>query len=206
MIETLSINKKQYNITCSHERADDFLVIYDCEDNGIKYEAIGIFDLSDKKYEKKLFKNLVALFKYIGRSNLSVPKLITIDKVNQVILREKVEGKNVLQMLGESDLEESVYQQLFFLFGCAKKMGLNLEYNPKHYLYVENRLIYIGFTFDEYSEKKDLINNGIMLWYYTSEVVPELEKIGFKRDPKRLKPRGEQNKEIVLSVYKYYNL
>ena len=206
MISKIVINKRTYNVLNSHDRADDFLVIYECELEGKAFEAIGVLSTDDKKFEKKIFKNLVSLFKYLNRSSIGLPKLLAIDKNNQFILREKLVGKSVLQMLGEGNLEEAVYQQLFFLFGCAKKMGLNLDYNPKYYIYLENKLIYLGVTFDEYSEKKDLINDGIMLWYYTTEVVPQLEKIGFKRDQKRLKPRGEQNKEIVLSVYKYYNL
>jgi hypothetical protein len=204
-MEKIVILKEEYVIIQSKLIEDDFLVVHDCMKNEKNYQVLGIHGFDSERHKKRLFKNLLSLMVYVNKSALATPRIVKIDKKQMFIVREVLAGDRIFDLLAKQDLGEDVLSKLFFSFKCAKSMGLNLDYNPASFVWLNGKLYYNALVFVDYVQDKDLINNGLMLWFYTPEAVVQLTKLGYKKDSSRLKPRGEQNKEIVLSVYKHYN-
>ena len=203
MEQNLIINGKEFIVNSIKRIEDDCLIVYSCSFEQELFEAIGIIE-DNEKQKKKLFNNVYKLLKYVDRSPISTPKLVENDKKRWYILRKSSKHPSVLDLLAEGELSEEIYKQLFVIFKCAKSMGLNLDYNPLNFSFVDNKLTYDALTFNEYKEEENLINNGLMLWFYTLEAIKELEQRGYKKDKSRMMNRAELNKTIVLKVYEYY--
>ena len=204
-MEVLSINNKEYLVRSQREFPKDDYVIFVCECEGKMYKiffATGIL----KKQQKKNFKNILALLKWIDRSALRTPRILEVDKKNFFIVREYLFGESPLSLLGNGDLSEEIIAQLLEQFHFAKTMGINLDYRPQSFILFDGKLYYIGDVYDQYKEDENLINKGLMLWFYSAAGRKNLQDCGISVDRTRIKPENVINKDVVLLVYKHYHI
>ena len=206
MENALLINKKEYQVNSSYCVEEDFLIVYNCTRMNKQYQVLGIWGEEEPKRKKRLFKNLIALLKLIQRSSLHVYPLVDFDTKELLVVRELIDGVTVLEQLGEDDLPDQLYARLMEIFSLTKSMKLGIDFHPSNFIYKDGELYYTSLTFDDYSEKENLINKSIMLWVYSKQAIEELKKIGIKKDIKRVKPDAVVNKEVVLLVYKHYQI
>ena len=81
---------------------------------------------------------------------------------------------------------------------------MTLDYEPDKWMLVDGKLYYIYPSFIMYSKEKDLADKYIRLWFNTKELANYLAKLGVFYDKSRLKEDFQTNKQIVLTVCKYY--
>lgn len=165
----------------------------------------------DKLFELwRLGKGTVALdnfryaFKRLKASGLKIPEVVFLDKKNGDVIIEHIEGPTVFDTLREKDLPDELYEQLFNMNWLARANRILLLFDTKNFIFKENQLYYMPFTFDVYTKEKDLSQRDIYYWFYTKQFRERLIALNLPIDKSRIKNEYEQNKEIVLKVVKYY--
>lgn len=186
----------------------DGLDITVCFGHTSKDQEIVIYQINgrDQKEKKVRYRSFVQLMKTIMRSNLRIPRFIEFNKKDFFLVQKTLNVPNVLTLLSQGPLDEEIYSQVFRFEQFAKVMHLNLDYRPQNFVFQNKKLFYIGQTFKQYEEKETLSRKDIRLWVYSPELVTLLKDHQLPFDQGRLKNPNELNKEIVLLVYKFYQI
>lgn len=170
---------------------------------------IGVF--KDKKYYINKFlphteagDELCYSVSRIKTSGIKAPKLFLLDRKNGYVVREFIEGINVMNIIAESDLSEDIYRQLFLNAYMAKVNRMTLNYEIDKWILKNDELYYVYPHFINYDEEKDLAKRYLRLWFNTKELVQFLDKHELSFDKSRLKDEYTTNKEIVLMTVKHY--
>ena len=193
-MDSINIKKEQYEVVdnintflfkVKDKEGKEYLA-YDFSDN-----LEGFFDF---KYASKRLK----------AAGVTTPKVIKIDKKNHTALLEYISGSNVFDMLRIADLGEKIIEQAFIQNYKARTNRLRLDFDPINFIYQNDVLYYMPFTFNEYIRDEDFTQKELRLWFYTNEFKNLLISKGLPVDQSRLKNEYERNKEIVLTVVKYF--
>ncbi len=140
----------------------------------------------------------------ISTSGVSTPKLIAIDKKQGYIIREHIVGDNLMNMLSIGNLEEKIYEQLFFNAYMAKINRITLNYEPDKWVFSNGKLFYMYPFFIIYNDEKDLVKKYLRLWFPTKELQAYLKAHNLPLENRSIKEEYAVNKEIVLMTCKYY--
>ena len=147
-------------------------------------------------------------FKYavkrLTAAGVKIPNVIKLDKKNYTALLELVEGDTVFDMLRNKDLDEKIIEKAFLQNYKARTNRLRLDFDPINFIYQNDKLYYMPFTFTQYEREQDFTQKELRLWFYTKEFKDLLMKKGLPIDQSRIKNEYVQNKEIVLLVVKYF--
>lgn len=181
--QTISqINEKRFNVTFKKK---DYCLI--------KFENLK--DMNTYLESVKMFKNSGILH--------ALPRFK--DKKQFIVVEDYLQGKNVLDLLLEKDLEDVLYEQLFKMNLLARMVHINLEYNPDNFIFTdEKKLYYISTKIERYNDDTCLTKKYIRLWFYTKELLTYLNDKGIEGDENRLKEDFVINREVVLKTVKYY--
>ena len=163
-----------------------------------KYEVI-VFDYSSEQGSKLLYS-----LSRIYNSGIKSPKIFYVDKKAGYIVRELVQGENMMNFISKQDITEDIYKALFNNRYIAKVSSLTLNYEPDKWVLCDNCLYYMGTEFIPYDESKDLVHKYMRLWFNTKELAQYLTNNNLPYDKTRIKDEYSTNKEIVLMTVKYY--
>ena len=192
-MEKVIIKKKEY--TPIEELGENLLL---AENNGVKYviRFLGIKTdaFSDYKYSSKRMKT----------ANISSPEVYCIDKKTGCAVMQYIDGPTMFDELVDHDFDDNIYQQIFNINWCARRMMLQLDFNPHNFRIQNGKIYYIPFTFDFYKKENDFSQKDLRLWFYTKELEELLRNDGILLQHSRLLNDYELNKKIVLTVVKYY--
>lgn len=192
-MEQIKVKFKTYDVI-EHVSDDTFVV----ERKGKKYFVNKFIPKSEEGEE------LAYLINRVSNSGVCTPKLIAIDKKQGLIIREHVVGENMMEKLAKEDLEEKIYELLFFNAYMAKINRITLNYEPDKWVYSDNKLYYMSPDFIIYNDEKDLVKKYLRLWFPTKDLQMFLKSHSLQMDNKRVKDEYAVNKEIVLMTCKYY--
>lgn len=192
-MENVIIKKKEY--TPIKELGENLLL---AENDGKKYviKFLGVKTdaFSDFKYASKRMKT----------ANISSPAVYCIDKKSGCAVMQYIDGPTMFDELIDHDFDDSVYQQIFNINWCARRMMIQLDFNPHNFRIENGKIYYIPFTFDFYKKENDFSQKDLRLWFYTKEFEELLRNEGILLQHSRLLNDFEMNKKIVLTVVKYY--
>lgn len=193
MIEEILVKKNTYKV---EEELNSFSLLVSKDDKKyVVYNFTGQYIAFDNfKFAAKRLKNC----------GIITPKVLEIDKKNYRVLAEYIEGPTAFEMIAENELEDSILEQVFNNNFRARYNHLRLDFNPEKFRIRDGKLIYMPFTFTKYIREEDFTEKEIRLWFYTKEFVEELRKIGLPQNDKRLMNEFQRNKQIVLTVVKYF--
>ena len=140
----------------------------------------------------------------ISMSGVKSPKLYYIDKKAGYVVSEYLEGQLMSEYLGQNDMTDTLYESLFKNAYMAKHSNMTLDYKPDKWMVINDELYYIYPMFIIYKKEKDLTDRYIRLWFNTKDLAKFLSENNVFYDKNRLKDEYSTNKEIVLTVCKYY--
>ena len=192
-METIVVKKSEYEIL---ERLKPFLLKVQ-KDNKLYM----VYDFSN---DRDHFLDLKFAIKRLKVTGINIPKLIDLDKKNLRAVVEYLDGPTAFDILREKDLDESIIEQVFIINYKARLNHLRLNFSPTKFIYQDEKLYYIPFTFSNYEREEDFTQKEIRLWFYTNEFKNMLIEKGLPIDQSRIKNEYERNKEIVLTVVKYF--
>ena len=175
--------------------------------NSVSY----LVSLNDKQYVAYDFSDNFNGFddfrfavKRLKNCGLTMPNVLVVDKKNYRFLVEYIDGPTIEEMLIEDDLEEKIIEQAFILNYKARINGVRLDFNPRKFRCRDGVLYYIPFTFTSYIRAEDFSQKEIRYWFYTNDFVEYCISNGIPVNKNRLLGEYERNKQIVLTVVKYF--
>lgn len=192
-MDTIEIKKESYQVI---DRINSYLLKVKKEE-----KEYLVYDFSNNPEAFFDFKFAVKRFKSAG---LLTPIVLTIDKKSHRALVEYLDGVTAFDLLREKDIDEKIIDQLFLANYKARINRMRLDFSPKKFIIKDDKLYYTPFTFTNYVRDEDFTQKEIRLWFYTNEFRDLLIAEGLPIDKSRLKNEFERNKEIVLTVVKYF--
>lgn len=172
-----------------------------------------IVTFKNKKYilkqfgdDKNAFLDYVDQKKLLQMSGVKNPKVIRVDKKSRMVVEQLIGGECIFDMLRNNyGLNDRIYELIFEMNFRAKMERLNLNFNPKNFIYTEDDfLYYMSSEFSKYEEEKSFVKKDIKIWFYTKEFVELLKNENLPYDINKLKQGYDINKEMVLKTVQYY--
>lgn len=155
-----------------------------------------------KKYEPDSIK--LDMLKKIHKSSVTLPKTKYIDKKTGYVAREFLDGVLMSDYILDHDFDENIYKEIFRNNYMARVVGLNLDYSLDKWMLVSGKLFYVGDYCEKYDPKNDFSKTKIREWFLTRELAQYYKNNGILFDKKRIKEEHAVNKEMVLTICKYY--
>ena len=192
-MEVIDIKKEQYEVV---ERLNSYILKVKKDE-----QEYLVYDFS---HHIEGFLDFKFAYKRLKSCGLTIPTVYKIDKKTARALVEVIKGPTIFDELREHDLDEKEIEQAFVANYKARINRIRLDFNPDKFIYQNDKLYYLPFTFTNYIREEDFTQKEIRLWFYTNEFKNLLIEKGLPIDKSRLKNEYERNKEIVLLVVKYF--
>ena len=175
----------------------EFTVVETLGRKAKKVQRKGVnYFLKDFGNETRQFLDYVEGFSKLKTTGIKTPKVVMYDKNRNIVVSEFIEGETALETL----LEEAFNINFF-----CKKDKVSIDFDPKNFKLVGDKMYYLAMTCDKYSERWDFEKNHIVIWFYSKEFVKYCKNNLIEFDPKRVESgEGDLNKRIALMVVKYY--
>lgn len=159
-----------------------------------------------RKFEPKTqdAKEMCYAMRKIATSGVKCPKLYYLDEKAGYAVFEYLDGETMMQYLSSNEMSDELYEQLFNNSYYAKLNKMTLNYEPDKWMIANGTLYYVYPMFILYQKEKDLADRYIRLWFNTKELANYMKNNGVSYDKSRIKDEGSTNKEIVLTICKYY--
>ncbi len=129
-------------------------------------ELVVIKELSQKIDSEGEFEIDKELFSYERLKALDIytPKLLGYNRENNIVIKEYLEGKDLLGIIRDRTLTKDNYIELLRYSEFLNSDNLNIDYFPANFVLKENRLYYVNYKVFPYSEELNLRNWGIYYW------------------------------------------
>lgn len=151
------------------------------------------------------FYNFNELYKRLKIANVRMPKVFVIDRKNESVVFEYLEGETVLDKLLKEDLEDTIFSEIFEQDWLARYEKITLNFYPENWLIINNKLYYTAFTFfDGVDDKNSFEKYYIRFWFFTKDFVKHAESLNKQVDKSRLKDEYQINKDMVLTTINHH--
>ena len=95
---------------------------------------------------------------------ITVPKLFYYSLEKQFLIKEFIDGHTGAEIIAENKICEKIISQLFEMSDAAKRANLNIDFFPTNFILRKDKLYYIDYEINPYSEEWNLENWGIYYW------------------------------------------
>lgn len=193
MVETIVIKRKEFEIL---ERLGN---------RSFKISRKGkTYFLKNYEGDRDGFDRFVRNQHKFSTSSIPTPKVYMYDKSALIAIVDFIEGESVTQTLIKGDLPESYYEEIMKLDYFARNDKMILDFKPCNFIFNGKKLVYVAFRFANYKPEDAFTQTDIFLWFYSKHFVNYLKKLNLPYDESRLGNEYALNKEIALTVCKYY--
>lgn len=155
---------------------------YETDDPMINYIPLEeILDFELKSYEQ------------LTKLDIPVAPLIAYDTSLQVLVKEYIEGENIIDLIAADRITKQLLELVFGISACAAASGLNIDYFPANFIFDGSRLWYVDYECNPFEEEWSFESWGIYYWLNPSGMQQFLEtKNGdFINKPGTVKPYDE---------------
>lgn len=169
MESVLTVNEKSYEVEkllgkgkggysyLVHDHAGKYVL------KQIHHEPCDYYEFGDK-VEAEL-----ADYKKLKECGISMPDLLDVDKETERILKTYIEGETIFELVKKGEILEEYLEQMKEICRKVYAKKINIDYFPTNFVVKENRLWYIDFECNEYSEEWNFENWGVKYWSKTKE-------------------------------------
>ena len=126
-------------------------------------------------FEDKLASELrdYEILRSIG---IPMPRLLEVDREQERILKEYIEGDTVAQKVKQGRMQPGYYDQIRAMCEKLYSANTNIDYYPTNFVVREDILYYIDYECNPYMEKWDYEHWGSLYWSRTPEFIAAFEK------------------------------
>lgn len=129
----------------------------------IHHESCEYYSFGDKlEAELRDYERLSAV-------GLLIPRLIDVDKKNERILKEYIDGCTVVDCVIAGTMKDEYYCQIKQMCRLLYSAHLNIDYYPTNFIVNGGKLYYIDYECNDYSDEWNFENWGVKYWYKTPE-------------------------------------
>lgn len=111
-------------------------------------------------------------YQRLRQAGIRIPLMLAIDRERELIVKEYVEGRTILELIIAGQSAEPYLQPVREMAKQALAAGLNIDYFPSNFVARSGLLYYVDYECNEYMEEWNFENWGIKYWSRT----PELEE------------------------------
>lgn len=95
---------------------------------------------------------------------IRIPRLMEVDKENERILKEYIDGPTVADLVEEGRLAARHVDDVRQMSELLHSAGLNIDYYPTNFIDTEHGLYYIDYECNPYSDEWSFDNWGSKYW------------------------------------------
>lgn len=136
----------------------------------IHHEPCDYYTFGDKlASELRDYQTLTAV-------GISMPRLLEVDRGQERILKQFIDGDTADRLVLEDRLEEIHLEQLRDMCRRLYAAGLNIDYYPTNFALMDGKLYYIDYECNSYMEQWDFEHWGCKYWAKTPEFLAAFGK------------------------------
>ena len=114
-------------------------------------------------------------YKRLTDAGIRIPKMIEVDKEQEIIIKEYIKGEVVFDLVKEDRLDDKYIIQVEEMADLAREKGLNIDYFPTNFVIQNEKLYYIDYECNSYMEEWNYSNWGKKYWSKTKEFLDYLD-------------------------------
>ena len=95
---------------------------------------------------------------------IRMPKLFCVDVENERILKEYIDGETMMVLSQRGGVQETHIEQVIEMCNLLYPVGLNIDYYPTNFIIQDEKLYYIDYECNIYSDEWNFENWGIKYW------------------------------------------
>ena len=110
------------------------------------------------------------------QAGIRIPKMLDIDKEQEIILKEYIEGDTIFDMVKNDIPVDEYIPQVEAMASLAKAAGLNIDYYPTNFVVHDRLIYYIDYECNAYDPQWDFTHWGKQYWSKTPAFLAQLQK------------------------------
>lgn len=167
MEQKVSVNESQYELIrlLGHGKGGySYLAVHDGMQAVLKqihHEPCDYYSFGNKiEAEMRDYERL-------RNAGIRIPAMIDIDKQNERIVKEYIEGRTIFEMIRDDEPVNAYLPQIRQMALQAMAAGLNIDYFPTNFVVHNGLLYYVDYECNDYMEAWNFENWGIQYWSKT---------------------------------------
>ena len=170
MDKEIMVNNNEYTITkylgkgksgyCYLAQRDDKYYVI----KQIHHEPCDYYSFGDK-LEAELNS-----YETLKKIDITIPMLIDVDKEKEIIVKEYIDGPVLIDLIANNVIKEEYISQIFNMTKKLYPANLNIDYFPTNFVIQDERIYYIDYECNNYSDEWNFENWGIYFWVYSEKI------------------------------------
>ena len=116
-------------------------------------------------------------YKRLLKTKINIPKMISIDIENEIIIKEYIEGSTIYDLVKDDLMKDEYLNQVKEMAKKAYVLGLNIDYYPTNFIVDKNGILYyIDYECNLFMSNWSFEAWGIKYWSKTEEFLKTLKK------------------------------
>lgn len=115
-------------------------------------------------------------YKRLKDIGIKMPDMIEVDRENERILKEYIEGKTIYELVLEDEMKPEYLEQVKKMCSLLYPANTNIDYFPTNFVVQDGELFYIDYECNDYMEQWNFENWGINYWSKTAEFLQYVEE------------------------------
>lgn len=103
-------------------------------------------------------------YKRLKELNIKMPVLYDVDYANERIIKEYISGETIEELVKESKMKETYFEQIQNMCNILYQANLNIDYYPTNFIVQNDIIYYIDYECNKYMEEWNFENWGKKYW------------------------------------------
>lgn len=116
-------------------------------------------------------------YKRLSAIGIRLPAMLDIDMKREHILKEYIEGETILELVMEDKMVPGYFTQIHEMAKLLFQSNMNIDYFPTNFVVQDEKLYYIDFECNDYSEEWNFENWGKKYWIKSPELLDYVKNI-----------------------------
>lgn len=108
-------------------------------------------------------------YERLSKIGINIPKLIYCDSYNEVIIKEFIDGKTIVEIIKDGEFKEDYLNQVIKMQEICLENNLNIDWYPTNFIVQNEILYYVDYECNEYMEEWSFSKWGSKYWSETEE-------------------------------------
>lgn len=113
-------------------------------------------------------------YEQLREVGIRMPRLLDVDVVNELIVKEYIDGPTIFDLVKKNSMEASYLDQVQTMCHQLYPANLNIDYFPTNFVVNNGFLYYVDYECNEYMDKWNFENWGRRYWSQTEEFLEYL--------------------------------
>lgn len=106
-------------------------------------------------------------YERLKRIGIRMPELIDVDRKQERILKEYIEGDTIYQLVLQDEMVPDYVEQVRQMCGLLYAADTNIDYFPTNFVVQNGELFYIDYECNDYMDEWNFENWGVQYWSKT---------------------------------------